>query len=131
VANKLRLLDLPEDVRRALAEGAMSEGHGRALLGLSDGTARAEVARRILAERLTVRDVERIAADWASAAASGRVKPARRKNPDLRHAEEELQRLLGRRVSIEPRGRQKGWVKLEFYSVDDLETVLKHLKRGK
>lgn len=131
VANKLRLLDLPEAVAQALAEGAITEGHARALLALEDAGSQAEMARRILAERLTVRDVERLVADWASAHAEGRVKAPRRKNPDIRHMEEELQRLLGRRVSVDQKGKQKGWVKLEFYSIADLETLLKILKRGK
>lgn len=131
VANKLRLLDLPEDVRKALSEGEITEGHARALLGVEDDEEKAALARRILAEKLTVRDVERLVTDWQSAAAGGRVKAVRRKNPDVRHMEEELQRSLGRRVTIDPRGKHKGWVKLEFYSVDDLETLLKHLKRVK
>ena len=116
---------------RALAEGALTEGHARALLGLSDAEAQARIARRVLVEKLTVRDVERLVADWASARADGRVKASRRKNPDVRHMEEDLQRALGRRVSVEAKGKQKGWVKLEFYSFDDLEALLKHLKRTK
>ena len=131
VANKLRLLDLPEDVLRAVEEGALTEGHARALLGLEDAGGREEMARRILMERLTVRDVEKLVTDWRSARGTGRVKTVHRKNPDVRHMEEELQRHLGRRVSIESRGRHKGWVKLEFYSLDDLEVLLKHLKRAK
>jgi ParB family chromosome partitioning protein len=131
VANKLRLLELPEDVRRALAEGEITEGHARALLGIPGDDGRAALARRVMTEKLTVRDVERLVADWSSATAGGKVKPSRRKNPDVRHMEEDLQRVLGRRVAVEARGKQKGWVKLEFYSLDDLETLLKLLKRGK
>ena len=130
VANKLRLLELPEDVRRALEEGSLTEGHARALLGLADPAGRTEMARRILAEHLTVRDVERLVTDWQSAQGSGRVKAPNRKNPDVRHMEEDLQRLLGRRVSIDARGRQKGWVRLEFYSIDDLQRLLHVLKTG-
>jgi ParB family chromosome partitioning protein len=131
VANKLRLLELPEDVRRALAEGDITEGHARALLGLEGDDGRAELARRVLAEKLTVRDVERLVADWRTAAATGRVRPSRRKNPDVRHMEEDLQRALGRRVSVDAKGKQKGWIKLEFYSLDDLEALLKLLKKAK
>jgi ParB family chromosome partitioning protein len=131
VANKLRLLDLPEDALKALEDGLLTEGHARALLGVEDVAGREEMARRILAERLTVRDVEKLVLDWKSARGSGRVRTPKRKNPDVRHVEEELQRHLGRRVGIESRGRQKGWVKLEFYSLDDLDILLKHLKKPK
>jgi ParB family chromosome partitioning protein len=130
VANVLRLLDLPGDVLRALEDGSLTEGHARLLLGLSDDAGRSEAARRILAERLTVREVEKLVADWRTVHGEARVKIPRRKNPDVRHVEEDLQRLLGRRVTVDTRGRQKGWVKLEFYSIDDLQRLIQILKTG-
>ena len=131
VGNRLRLLDLPQLVRNALIEGLLSEGHARALLGLATADDQSEMGKRIVQEKLTVRDVERMVADWTSATKSGLVKTAKRKNPDLRHLEEDLQRLLGRRVDIQSRGKSKGWVRLEFYSVSDLETLVGALKAKK
>lgn len=128
LANRLRLLELPQMLRNALMEGLISEGHARALLGLSDRVQQEEIGKRVVQEKLTVRDVEKLVMDWAGAARSGRVKPARRKNADVRHLEEDLQRTLSRRVVIDARAKNKGWVRLEFYSLDDLDTLVARLK---
>lgn len=128
VANKLRLLELPEAVRQALRDGQITEGHARALLGLSDADRQAELGQRVLREKLTVRDVERLVTDWQAAKRDGTVRPAKRKDPDLRHLEEELQKSLGRRVEIQARGQKKGWLRLAFYSVDDLDALVAQLK---
>ncbi len=130
VANKLRLLDLPDELKAALREGRLSEGHARTLLGITDRERQAEIGRRILQEKLTVREVEKLVLDWQSASSEGRVKTARRKNPDVRHLEEELQRTLGRKVEIQGRGK-RGWVRISFYSLDDLQALLDHLKGKK
>lgn len=128
LANRLRLLELPQMLRNALMEGLISEGHARALLGLSDRGQQEELGKRVVQEKLTVRDVEKLVLDWAGAARSGRVKTARRKNADVRHLEEDLQRTLSRRVVIDARAKNKGWVRLEFYSLDDLDTLVARLK---
>jgi ParB family transcriptional regulator, chromosome partitioning protein len=131
VANKLRLLELPEEVRKALLEGALTEGHARALLGIPQKDAQEEMGRRIVKEHLTVREVEKIASNWVDAVREGRVRTVSKKHPDIRHLEEDLQRAMGRRVLIQARSRNKGWLKLEFYSVDDLQALLGHLKGKK
>jgi ParB family chromosome partitioning protein len=109
-------------------EDLLSEGHARALLGLTDRAGQEELGKRVVQEKLTVREVERLVADWAGALRDGRVRVPKRKNPDLRHMEEELQRLLGRRIVLDARGKTKGWVKLEFYSIDDLDVLVRQLK---
>ena len=128
VANRLRLLDLPQMLRNALMEGLLTEGHARALLGLTDRAKQEDLGKRVVQEKMTVREVEKIVADWTTAARDGRVKPRRQKNADVRHLEEDLQRALGRRVAIDARAKAKGWVRLEFYSLDDLDTLVKLLK---
>jgi ParB family transcriptional regulator, chromosome partitioning protein len=130
VANKLRLLELPDVLRQALAGGQLSEGHARALLGADTADRRQELGERILREKLTVREVEKLVADWQSALKDKTVRPARRKNADVRILEEDLQKTLGRRVEVQARGRDKGWIRLAFYSVDDLQTLLKQLRKG-
>jgi ParB family chromosome partitioning protein len=123
VANRLRLLDLPEVVRQALAEGLLTEGHARALLAVPNADKQAELGRRVVREKLTVRDVEALAARWARELRGEPARAPRRPNPDLRRLEESLQGTLGRRVTIEARGKSKGAVRLEFYSIDDLQTL--------
>jgi ParB family transcriptional regulator, chromosome partitioning protein len=129
VANKLRLLELPEDVRRAVIEGRLSEGHARAILGVEDAARRSELGRRVVSGHMTVREVETLVADWASARREGRVKLAKKKDADVRHLEEDLQKSLGRRVELQAKGKSKGWLRLEFYSLDDLDRLIKALKK--
>ncbi|HNA60438.1 MAG TPA: ParB/RepB/Spo0J family partition protein [Elusimicrobiota bacterium] len=126
IANKLRLLELSQMIRNALMEGLLTEGHARALLGLEGKQLQEDLAKRVVQEKLNVRDVERLVAEWS--AAPERPRPAKRKNPDVRVLEEELQRHLGRRVVVDSRGKDKGWVRLEFYSVNDLEVLTQQLR---
>ncbi len=128
VANKLRLLELSQMIRNALMEGLLTEGHARALLGLEGKQDQEELAKRVVQEKLNVREVERIVNTWTGAARPGAPRGAKRKNPDERHLEEELQRHLGRRVVIDSRGKDKGWIRLEFYSVSDLEVLSQQLR---
>lgn len=131
VANKIRLLDLSQMIRNALSEGLLSEGHARAILSLPQKADQEEVAKRVVQDKLNVRDVERLVATWSHGGATPPANaPAapRPKNPDVRHLEEELQRQLGRRVVVETRGQDKGWVRLEFYSVNDLDVLTQQLR---
>lgn len=128
VANRLRLLELPQMLRNALMEGLLTEGHARALLGLTDRAQQEDLGKRVVQEKMTVRDVEKIVANWATAARDGRLKPRRQKNADVRLLEEDLQRVLGRRVALDARDKTKGWLRLEFYSLDDLDALVKQLK---
>lgn len=127
VANKLRLLGLPELVKNSLREGLLSEGHARVILSVPDPAAQAEWGRRVVREGLTVRELERFV-QGTQTAAEEPATPVVRKDPDVRRIEEELQQLLGRRVVLQSRGKDKGWVRLEFYSLDDLDALLKELK---
>lgn len=131
VANKLRLLDLPQMLRNALIEDLISEGHARALLAVTDKAWQEELGKRVVHEKLTVRDVEALAGQAPVEKGAGAPRSSQKKNPDLRHIEEELQRHLGRRVVINSRGKQKGWVRLDFYSIDDLDGLLQQLKSVK
>jgi ParB family chromosome partitioning protein len=131
VANKLRLLDLPKSLQDALMSGEITEGHAKALLGISDLSRQAELGARILREKLTVRDVETLVADWSTLKKSGKLKTARRKNPDVVHLEESLQKILDRKVEIDVKAKSKGWLSLEFYSAEDLHKLTQHLKGKK
>jgi ParB family chromosome partitioning protein len=128
VANKLRLLDLSQMLRNALIEDLLSEGHARALLGISNRAQQEDLGKRVVQEKLTVRDVEALVAAWAKGVPETSPSVPPQKNPDVRHIEEDLQRLLGRRVVINARGKTKGWVRLDFYSIDDLDVIVQQLR---
>ena len=123
VANTLRLLSLPPEVRRRLDDGSLSAGHGRALLGATDpDRLAAEVVRRGLNVRATERLVQR------RAAAQGRP-PRRLRDADTAALERELGAHLGLRVTLER--RQRGGALTVYYrSVDQLDRVLRLLRAG-
>lgn len=125
IANTLRLLKLPHPIREDLIEGAMSAGHGRALLGL-DGrdlqlTAREAVIRRGLSVRATELLVKRLKNGPAA-----QDRTIRRKAPGLAQAEEQLRRTLATKVRIIRRG-QRGRIEVEFYSEDDLDRLVRKI----
>jgi ParB family chromosome partitioning protein len=131
VANKIRLLELPQMLRNALIEELLSEGHARALLGVTDRVQQEDLGKRVVQEKLTVREVEALVSALSSGPSAGRAVPAQKKDSDVRHIEEDLQRILGRRVVINARGKTRGWLRLDFYSIDDLDVIVTQLRSVK
>lgn len=128
VANKIRLLELPQMLRNALIEDLLSEGHARALLGVTDRVQQEELGKRVVQEKLTVREIEALVSALADPASKGRDVSEKKKDSDVRHIEEDLQRTLGRRVVINARGKTRGWIRLDFYSIDDLDVIVQQLR---
>lgn len=134
IANTLRLLNLPKYLQDAVANDTISAGHARNLVSISDEQMQRETAEKILREKITVRDVEKIVSDWKEAMDSGKVKTSKRKDPEIRDLEETLQKILGTKVEIKARGKGKsvkGKVVISYYSLDDLDRLIKMLRNGK
>ncbi|MEP6919404.1 MAG: ParB/RepB/Spo0J family partition protein [Acidobacteriota bacterium] len=123
VTNYLRLLKLPEEVRASVGSGALSMGHARAILGLTDEAAQLRVARQVVAKSLSVRETEAIVKKAAHPTA-----PAAAPESDVhtRAAEERLRFALGTRVSI-IRGRKGGRIEIAFTSEDELQRLFERL----
>jgi ParB family transcriptional regulator, chromosome partitioning protein len=122
IANILRLLKLPEEVRAELATGTLTMGHARALLGLPDPTSMLELAREVVAKRLSVRQTEaRVRATGSKPA-----KPQRSENPNVRHLRESLQRALGTRVTLHERG-QAGSLEIQYSNLTELDRIVERL----
>jgi len=122
VANTLRLLNLPDKTKRLLAEGAISAGHARALLTIADADA---IAERIVAQGLSVRDVEKIS-QKSSVRASRKIPED--KDSDTRALEKTLSDTLGLLVTITHRG-ETGEVRIRYKSLDQLDDLCRRLKR--
>ncbi len=120
IANTLRLLQLPVEVRRLLQDGALTAGHARALLGAADPL---ELARRVVALGLNVRQTEKLAAAAKDAPTKS---PPPEPDADTRALERSLEQQLGLRVNIEHGGRG-GRLVLHYRSLDQLDDVLKRL----
>lgn len=120
IANALRLLKLPEEVRQMTKDGEISAGHARALLAFDNQAIMYEVAKQIVSDRLTVRDVERLAKRPTKSA--DKKQTAKRRDSFYDEVELSLTEVLGRRVKVY-NGRSKGTLEIEFYSLDDLKDI--------
>ncbi len=127
IANHLRLLDLPEDIRQMLTDGKLSMGHARAILGLPSDELRRKLANRAMAGRLSVRDVERLVRKHLTDSPTPNA-PARAKPTHILDLEDRLKRHLGTRVAIQTRRNgQKGKIVIEFDSIDDFGRIAETL----
>lgn len=131
VANMLRLLALPASVRRLVWDGQITIGHARALLGAGHETRMADLARAIVSEGLSVREVERRVRE-VNPGKPARAKGARgtggdTRAPEVRRIEETLRRRFGSDVKITQSGATKGEIRIPFYSADDFERVVELL----
>ena len=125
IANSLRLLKLPLEVRDMAKNGEISAGHARALLAFDNEALIFEAAQNIVKNKMTVRDIERLA---KISEKSGNVSVKRTKRRDSFYDEVELSlsETLGRRVKVF-NGREKGTLEIEFYSAEDLKNIANRL----
>jgi ParB family chromosome partitioning protein len=130
VANSLRLLALPEDVQQLLDRKSLSEGHGRALLGIGDNTEISRIAALVLENGWSVRDTEALARGEGPTAVQ--VKPRTRKtrppvralHAEQRRIEDALRRHLGTDVKVTAKRKGRGTIAVSYYSNDDMARLL-------
>lgn len=125
VANSLRLLRLPEQVREDVVQGRLSMGHSRALLALNEEDI-LEARDQVVQKKLSVRDTEALVKKIQKFGISPKAKPKKEPDPELRHLEEKLKQALGTQVKIQPKGKG-GKVEISFYAPRDLDRLLEVL----
>jgi ParB family transcriptional regulator, chromosome partitioning protein len=123
IANYVRLLRLPQEVRDSVSSNALSMGHARALLGLTDEAAQLRVARDVLNRNLSVRETEALV---KKATAPETAKAEKTIDVHTRAAEDKLRLSLGTRVRIN-RKRKGGRIEIEFVSEDELQRIYEKL----
>jgi ParB family chromosome partitioning protein len=126
VANHLRLLKLPEEVRAEIAAGRLSMGHARAIVALSSDGDQRRVAREVIARALTVRDTEALVKKTAAGTPAAPPPTPPIKDVHTRAAEEPLRRALGTRVEIVRKGKG-GHLAIAFASEDELQRLFERL----
>ena len=124
ITNALRLLNLPESVRKEVAEGRLSAGHARAILSADNFQKQEELCKRVIAEGLSVRETEKL----ASTEKQKRNKALKRVKPkEILSVENELKDIYGTKVNIEAKGKG-GSIQLHYYSMDELNRLIDILR---
>lgn len=130
ITNCIRLLNLDERVQNYLIEGIISEGHGRALLGIQDMELQYKVAQKIIDEDLSVRQVENFIKELKKLRESkNNVKKIVDSNPYYDHIKDKLQDLFNTKVVLTSKGN-KGKIQIEYYSEEDLQRIIEIFKIG-
>ncbi len=125
IANSLRLLRLPQEVRDMTREGSISAGHARALLSLDNEAVIYEAAQNIVNNNLSVRDIERLVKIQDKNAVVSQ-KRYKRRDSFYDEVELTLSEVLGRKVKVY-NGKGKGTLEIEFYSQEDLKNIANKL----
>jgi ParB family chromosome partitioning protein len=127
VANHMRLLKLPQEVRAEVAAGRLSMGHARALIAIADEGNQRQIAREVIARNLSVRETEAMVkrADKRAPLGVAQAKPTVA-DVHTRAAEEKLRMTLGTRVRISRKGKG-GRIEIDFGSEDELQRLYEHL----
>jgi ParB family chromosome partitioning protein len=122
VANALRLLKLPPDVRDWVRDGQLEMGHARALLALEQPDAVRKAAKRVLEERLSVRATEALVRELLGGKREPKTPPA--DTPAIRDLTGKLQRRLGARCRVLPKTQVAGRLEIEYTSLEELDGIL-------
>jgi len=116
IANALRLLRLPPDIKEALARGTITYTQARTILALKDEASQRRLFQELISQKLTVRELE---------TKVRLTKKKRPQDPFILEMEEKLQRTLGTKVKVLNKKNNRGKIVIEYYSLDDLERILK------
>lgn len=126
IANHLRLLTLPESIQNLIAEGTLSMGHGRTLLGLKNKNKLEPLVKKVVEEQLNVRQLEQLIQQLNNNVPRETKKKEPVQDVVLKERESYLQNYFGTTVNIK-RQKKKGKIEIEFFSNEDLERILELL----
>ncbi len=125
VANYLRLLKLPEEIKSLISDGSISMGHARAILSTEGRTHQVELAKKVMHKGLSVRETETLAKNVPSSETTRKPKStAEQKDPQISSLEERLIKKLGTKVKIHHKGKKGGKIEIEYYSLDEFDRLL-------
>lgn len=124
VTNSMRLLKLDERVQQMLVEEMITTGHARALLGLEDGEQQYTAALRIFDEKLSVRETEKMVKQILEPKASKTKEYDAAQDAIYQHLEERMKSIVGTKVAINRKSKNKGKIEIEYYSEDELERII-------
>ena len=123
ITNTIRLLNLSEDVQQYIIEGVISEGHGRALLGITDSKVQCELAQSVIDDKLSVRELEILIRKLKTSPTRSKSKSSNETNPYYKDITYKLENYFGTKVNITNKNN-KGKIEIEYYSEEDLQRIL-------
>lgn len=123
ITNTMRLINLDARVQQYIIEGVISEGHGRALLGIKDFEIQYELAQQVIDEKLSVRELEKIIRRIIEPNNRNSSSSKQELNPYYKEIKNQLQNYFGTKVNISNKNN-KGKIEIEYYSEDDLQRIL-------
>lgn len=124
IANTLRLLNLPEEIKEFVVQGKLSAGHARAILSVQDKKKQIEIALKVIEQQLNVRDIEKLVMQKEKKEPSKESK----KSVEIIELEERLKKALATKVNIVHK-KSRGKIEIEYYNNDDLERILELLEK--
>lgn len=127
ITNTLRLLKLSENIQDMVIKKLLSEGHARALLSVEDKEIQEKIAKKVVDEKLSVRDIEKLVKNLDK---PEKTKVSANNEYDLFYKDlsEKMKEVLGTKVSISGKGDGTGKIEIEFYSNEELDQLLARLK---
>ena len=123
ITNTMRLLNLSEDVQQYIIEGVISEGHGRALLAITDSKLQCELAQNVIDDKLSVRELEFLIRKLKTKSEPSKSKAKKETNPYYKEVIEKLENNFGTKVNVTNKNN-KGKIEIEYYSEEDLQRIL-------
>lgn len=126
IANSLRLLQLPEEIKGMIAAGKISQGHARALLAIEGEKKQLDIAEKIIDQQLNVRQIEKLAKEAKPKKAVDVVPD--KYQLEINELEEKLKAALGTKVTIQHK-QNKGRIEIEYYSNEELERIIDLLEK--
>lgn len=123
ITNTIRLINLDERVQEYLIEGVISEGHGRAILSLSDKEKQYEVAQNIIDNNLSVRETEKLIKNILTTETKEE-KPEEKKDIYIQDLRYKLENLFGTKVDIKNSKNDKGKIEIKYNSKEDLQRII-------
>ena len=130
IANALRLLNLDERIQGYLIEGVISEGHGRAILGLENKEEQYIIAQKVIDENLNVRQTESLVKNYGKHQEQESKEPIRKPAEDIYYKDIKvrLENHFNTKVNINNNSKNKGKIEIEYYSPEDLQRIIEILE---
>ena len=127
VTNTMRLLKLPGEVKKALLEKKITEGHARVLLSLPTPQAQINAMNHIINNDLNVRQTEEYIRNLVGEKRPSEPKQVKKLDPEMQEIENHLRQLVGTKVSLKPGKNGSGSISIHYYSTEDLESIIEKL----